>query len=275
MSVLKERFRLNDGRFIPSLGIGFWQVPTEDAARVVQEGFLEGYRLVDTAIDYGNEKEIGLGLKESGLPRESYFLTSKIPAHIKTGEEAKDMIRKSIRDLGVEYLDLMLIHSPKPWPELHNPDTPYRYERENLEVWKAMEEAQRAGLVRSLGVSNFEIGDLENILENASIPPAVNQIPCFVGHIDEELISFCKSRNILVEAYSPLATGRLLANDSLAQLAKKYGADTPRLCLRFLLQMGLVPLPKTTHRAFMKTNAQLDFTLSDEDYAFLKSWQGR
>ncbi len=271
MKTIETVWNLRNGRTIPSLGLGFWQVPREDAKRVVLEGFEVGYRHIDTAIAYGNEEEIGIALSRTSLPRESYFLTSKIPAQIKTYVEAKQTIEDSLTRLRTPYLDLMLIHAPKPWSEMRDPSKPYRYEKENLEVYRAMEEAYREGKIRSLGVSNFNVHDMENIIAHASVPLMVNQIPCYIGNVDEDVIDFAKRNGILIEGYSPLATGQLVHHQDVQKIAEKYGATIPQICIRFVYQLGALPLPKTTHKEFMESNAKIDFEISLEDMAALRS----
>lgn len=271
MKTLETVWNLGNGRAIPSLGLGFWQVSREDAERVVLDGFEVGYRHIDTAIAYGNEEEIGIALSKASLPRESYFLTSKIPAQIKTYVEAKQAIEDSLTRLRTPYLDLMLIHAPKPWSEMRDPSKPYRYEKENLEVYRAMEEAYREGKIRSLGVSNFNVHDMENIIAHASVPLMVNQIPCYIGNVDEEVIGFAKRNGILIEGYSPLATGQLVHHPDVQKVAGKYGATIPQICIRFVYQLGALPLPKTTHKEFMESNAKIDFEISPKDMAALRS----
>jgi diketogulonate reductase-like aldo/keto reductase len=269
MKVLDEKWKLNDGNEIPALGLGFWQVKKEDASRVVKEGFEVGYTHFDTAIAYDNEAEMAPAL--SKLPRESYYLTSKVPAQIKNAAEAKKAIEESLSRLGVDYLDLMLIHAPKPWSEMRDPDKPYRYEKENAEVFEVMKEAQKAGKIKSIGVSNFNVEDLKSIIEKTGVVPAVNQIPCYIGHIEEDVIAFCKEKGILVEGYSPLATGQLVNLEAMKELAEKKGVSIPQLCIRFVYQLGVLPLPKTTHKEFMEANKEIDFELSEEEMSFLKS----
>lgn len=271
MKTLETVWNLGNGRAIPSLGLGFWQVSREDAERVVLDGFEVGYRHIDTAIAYGNEEEIGIALSRTSLPRDSYFLTSKIPAQIKTYVEAKQAIKDSLTRLRTPYLDLMLIHAPKPWSEMRDPSKPYRYEKENLEVYRAMEEAYREGKIRSLGVSNFNVHDMENIIAHASVPLMVNQIPCYIGNVNEEVIGFAKRNGILIEGYSPLATGQLVHHPDVQKIAEKYGATIPQICIRFVYQLGALPLPKTTHKEFMESNAKIDFEISLEDMASLRS----
>lgn len=264
MKVIEEKWVLNDARQIPAMGVGFWQIKKEDAKRVVLEALELGYRHIDTAIAYDNEAEIGQALKETSLPREELFITSKIPAEVKSYEGAKQAIDDSLARLGLAYLDLMLIHAPKPWATMNIPFTK-RYEKENAEVYRAMLEAQAAGKIKSVGVSNFNKKDILNIIERLGVTPAVNQIRTHIGHIDKETIAFCKARNILIEAYSPIMTGRLKKNKKIQEVAGRYAVSVPQLCIRFDYQMGALPLPKTTHKEYLQQNKEIDFIILEED----------
>lgn len=262
--VIEEKWSLRDGNSIPAIGVGFWQVKKEDAKRVVLESLEIGYRHIDTAIAYGNETEIGEGLKETPVKREEIFLTSKIPAEVKSYEGAKKSIDESLARLGVEYLDLMLIHAPKPWATMAIPFTK-RYKKENVEVYKALLEAKEAGKIKSIGVSNFNRGDLLNIIENVGDIPSVNQIRTHIGHVDRGVIALCREYGILVEGYSPIMTGRLKKNEKIQKMADKYEVSVPQLCIRFDYQIGVLPLPKTTHKEYLMQNKKVDFIISEED----------
>ena len=264
MKTIQEKWTLNDGNQIPAIGVGFWQVKKEDAKRVVKEALETGYLHIDTAIAYDNEEEIGFALKEAGVSRESLFITSKIPAEVKTYEGAKQAIDDSLRRLQVEYLDLMLIHAPKPWSIMNIPFTP-RYKKGNVEVYRAMLEAQKEGKIKSVGVSNFNVGDLKNIMETLNVTPAVNQIRTHIGHVDAAVVDFCTEKNILVEGYSPIMTGRLKNNKKVQEMAGRYGVSVPQLCIRFDYQLGVLPLPKTTHKEYLQQNSEVEFVISQED----------
>ena len=262
--VLTETYTLNNGISLPKIAFGTWQVPNEDAPAAVKAALDIGYRHIDTAIQYENEVGVGQAIRESGIARNEIFVTTKIPADVKTYEEAKACIEGSIERLGIGVIDQVLIHSPKPWEELFA-GSPKTYFEENLEVWKAMEEAVDAGKVRSIGVSNFEIADIQNILENGRIKPAVNQIRVHIGHTPVEVIDFCKENGIQIMAFSPNATGKLIGHPLVTSLADKYGVSVPQLSIRYDLQLGLMPLPRSTNPAHIKENADLDFVISDED----------
>ena len=273
MEILNKKVKLNDGYEIPYIGAGMWQVGTDVARDVAFNAIEIGYRHIDDAVAYRNETEVGLGIKESGIKREEIFITSKVPAETKTYEGAKKDINESLERLGISYLDLMLIHAPKPWAQMFLPFTK-NYYKENIEVYKALEEAQKEGKIRSIGVSNFGVKDLENIRKNCSVPVAVNQIRIHIGHVPEKVIDYCKEHNIVVEAYSPLGTGRLLKNRKVQEMAKKYNVSVPQLCIKFILQLDLVVLPKTTHAEYMKANCDLNFEISEEDVKALTNLKG-
>ncbi len=270
---LDETFTLSNGVKIPKLGYGTWQIKSDIAKRCALEALEVGYRHIDSAIAYGNEEEIGKALKECGLKREEIFLTSKIPAQIKTYEEAKECIEGSLKRFDTPYIDLMLIHAPRPWQVMRISSRDY--DEGNRAVWKALEEAYEAGKLRSIGVSNFDTLDIENILTEAKVIPMVNQIPLFISLPNQETLDYCHKKGILVEAYSPIATGRLLGDTEVGKLAEKYGVTIPQFCIRYTYQKGALPLPKTTHKEFMIENAKLDFEISEEDMNYLDTLKGK
>ena len=261
---IERKIKLSSGYEIPVLALGTWQTPDDTASRVVQEAIEVGYRHIDTAIAYGNEVGVGEGIKRSGISRENLFVTSKIPAEVKNYEDAKKCIDESLKRLGLDYLDLMLIHAPKPWAVMWLPITK-NYDKGNLEVWKALIEARDAGKIKSIGVSNFKIKDIENLINNTSEVPVVNQILLHIGKVDKDLIEYCKSKNIEIEAYSPMGTGRLIKNAKIKEVADKYNVTVPQLCIKYTLDLGTISLPKTTHKEFMIQNKNVEFEISAED----------
>lgn len=265
--ILNESFTLANGLKIPKLGLGTWRIPDADAARVVREAIAVGYRHIDTAQAYENERGVGEGVRASGVPRDELFITTKLAAECKSYAEARDRIDDSLRVLGMDHIDLMLIHSPTPWSEFREAD---HYFEGNLAAWRALEEAYRAGKLRAIGVSNFEREDLDNIFDNGSVKPMVNQILAHVGAMPFDLIDYSRSKGMLVEAYSPVAHGAALKNPDIAALAEKYNVGVAQLCIRYCLQLGLLPLPKTSNPDHMRSNADLDFTISDADMASLR-----
>ena len=266
--ILEENFTLSNGIEIPKLGLGTWFVNGDEAINIVKEAVEAGYRHIDSAQAYQNEKEMGEGIRKSGVDREDIFLTTKLAAEIKSYDEAVASIDESLDKLGLEYIDLMIIHSPQPWTEFGGED---RYEEGNLEAWRALEDAYEAGKLKAIGVSNFKKEDLENIMENGSVKPMVNQILAHISNTPFELIEFCKENDILVEAYSPIGHGELLGADDLKIIADKYDVSVPQLCIRYALQLGLLPLPKTSNPDHMRSNADVDFEISDEDMETLKN----
>lgn len=269
--ILEETFILSNGVTIPKLGLGTWLVPDDAVAGLVRSAIEIGYRHIDTAQAYANERGVGEGLRASGIARGDIFLTTKLAAESKSLADARDRIDGSLKALGVDHIDLMLIHSPQPWSEFRKGE---HFLEGNLEAWRALEEAYTAGKVRTIGVSNFERIDLDNILENATVKPAVNQVLAHVGNTPFDVIDYSKSRDILVEAYSPVAHGAVLNNRNLAAMAEGYGVSVAQLCIRYCLQLGLLPLPKTTNPAHMRANAAVDFTISDADMDTLKNADG-
>lgn len=268
MSIFNETYTLNDGKKIPKLGLGTWFIDDDKAAEAVRAAVKIGYRNVDTAQAYGNEAGVGEGVRTCGIAREELFIGSKVAAEHKTYEDAAKSIDETLEKMGLKYLDMMIIHSPQPWVEVNQSEN--RYYAENKEVWRALEDAVEAGKVRSIGVSNFNIEDLKNILADCKIKPAVNQILTHISNTDFELIEFCRKNGIVVEAYSPVAHGQMLKNADVAQMAEKYGVSIPQLCIKYTIQLGTVSLPKTANPKHMENNAQLDFLISDEDMEVLK-----
>lgn len=266
--MLKETYRLANGNEIPKLGFGTWMIDNQDAAKAVQEAIQVGYRHIDTAQAYKNEAGVGEGIRNSSIAREEIFLTTKLAAEIKDYAGAVVAIDGSLEKLGLDYIDLMIIHSPKPWAEFQS-DADHFFEG-NLEAWKALEEAYQAGKIHAIGVSNFEQVDLENLLENGTIKPMVNQILAHIGYTPFDVIAFSQQNGILVEAYSPIAHGEMLRSAEITNMAEKYGVSIPQLAIRYLLQLDLLPLPKTLNKAHMVNNADVDFEISSEDMKTLK-----
>lgn len=264
--ILQETYKLENGVKIPKLGLGTWCIDNDKAAQAVRTAVALGYRLIDTAQAYKNEQGVGEGIRSCGVPREELFVASKVAAELKTYEAAAASIEETLKKMGLDYLDQMIIHAPQPWSEFR--DTK-RYFAENKAVWRALEDAQAAGKVRVIGVSNFLQDDLENLLSDCRVQPMVNQILLHISNTDQELLNFCKEQHIQVEAYSPIAHGEALKNPVIAQMAKKYGVSAAQLCVRYVLQLGTVALPKTADPQHMAENAAVDFVLTPEDMAAL------
>ena len=268
--ILKETYTLENGVQIPKLGLGTWFIDDDKAAEAVRAAVKLGYRLIDTAQAYGNERGVGEGVRTCGVPREKLFVASKVAAELKTYEAAAKSIDETLERMGLDYLDQIIIHSPQPWDEFR---VEKRYFEENKEVWRALEDAQAAGKVKVIGVSNFLKDDLENLLGSCRVKPMVNQILLHISNTDLELVEFCKAQGIQVEAYSPIAHGEALKNPAVAEMAKKYGVSAAQLCVRYVLQLGAVALPKTGNPDHMANNADVDFTISEEDMGTLKNME--
>lgn len=265
--ILNESFTLANGVTIPKLGLGTWFIDDDKAAQAVQNAVDIGYRHLDTAQGYGNERGVGEGVRTCGVPRDALFVTTKLEAACKSYAEAVAAIDGSLQKAGLEYFDLMIIHSPQPWTDYREGQ---HFFEGNLEAWRALEEAYKAGKLRSIGVSNFEEVDLDNILDNGTVPPMVNQILAHIGNTPFALIDYCQRRGIVVEAYSPVAHGEMLKNQELAAMAKKYGVTVAQLGIRYCLQLDTLPLPKTANPEHMRNNAAVDFEISSADMDVLK-----
>lgn len=260
--ILNETYTLANGMTIPKLGLGTWFIDDDKAAQAVREAVKLGYRLIDTAQAYGNERGVGEGVRTCGLPREQLFVASKVAAELKDYDSAAKSIDETLNKMGLDYLDQIIIHSPQPWTEFR---VEKRYFEENRAVWRALEDAQAAGKVKVIGVSNFLRDDLENLLSDCRVRPMVNQILLHISNTDKDLVDYCKEQNIQVEAYSPIAHGEALKNPAIAAMAQKYGVTAAQLCIRYVIQLGTVALPKTADSAHMKDNAAVDFVISDAD----------
>lgn len=266
--ILNETYTLPNGVEIPKLGLGTWMIEDDVVADAVKKAVEIGYRHVDTAQAYQNERGVGEGIRESGVARDELFVTTKLDAGIKSYEDAKAAIEGSLETMGLDYIDLMIIHSPQPWQNFAGDD---RFFEGNLAAWKALEEAYDAGKLRAIGVSNFQKEDLENLISNASVKPMLNQILTHVSNTPFELIDFIKSNDMLVEAYSPVGHGKIFDNEEIKSMAEKYNVSIAQLCIRYVLQLGLLPLPKTANPDHMKNNADVDFEISAEDMETLKN----
>ncbi len=261
-----EVFILNNGISIPKVGFGTWQALPDDAYNSTLIALKNGYRHIDTAYAYHNEESIGKAIKDSNIKREELFITTKCPAEIKTYLGAKQHFYSSLKALNLDYIDLYLIHAPWPWTNVGQ-----NCDKENIEVWKAFIELYNEGLIKSIGVSNFSIHDIENLVSATNFVPHVNQIRYFIGNRQQELTSYCQNHNILIEAYSPLATGKIVEDEKLLSIAKKYNVTVAQLCIRFCLENNTLPLPKSIHEERIKANIDLDFNISKEDMEILNS----
>ena len=266
--ILNEKYTLSNGAKIPKLGLGTWFISNKIVVQAVKDAAKIGYRHIDTAQAYNNESGVGDGIRTCGVKREDMFVTTKLAAEVKSYKDAIVSIDKSLKRLGLDYIDMMIIHSPQPWTEFREED---HYFEGNRESWRALEDAYNAGKLRAIGLSNFEKADIDNILEFCSIKPMVNQILAHISNTPKELIQYTQEKGILVEAHSPIAHGELMKNQEVIKVAEKYGVSVPQLSIRYDLQLGLLPLPKTANPAHMKNNADVDFVISEDDMEFLKN----
>lgn len=270
MSILSETYTLNTGEKIPKIGFGTWQIPNGAPAYDATSFALKnGYRHIDTAQNYNNEESVGKAIRESGIERGEIFLTTKLPADIKTYDGAHEAFESSQERLGGEYVDLYLIHAPWPWNDMGGD-----YAEGNIAAWKALEEIYRSGRAKAIGVSNFKEKDIQLLLENCEVVPAVNQIRLHIGNPEEELCRFCEKHGILIEAYSPLATGRIIGNSKIQAIAEKYGKTVAQISIRYTLQRNTITLPKSVHEDYILQNADVDFVISNEDMVYLNSLSG-
>lgn len=266
--ILAENYTLSNGVKIPKLGLGTWFIENKDAAKAVKEAVQIGYRHVDTAQAYGNEQGVGEGIKTSGVSRTKLFVTTKLAAEIKSYKEAVASIDKSLQTLGLDYIDMMIIHSPKPWAKFKEKEP---FFEGNREAWKALEEAYAAGKLKAIGLSNFEIADVDNILKSCAVKPMANQVLAHISNTPAALIQHCQQNGILVEAYSPIGHGELMKNADVKAIAEKYNVSIPQISIRYCLQLDLLPIPKTANPAHIKTNAEVDFEISADDMISLKN----
>ncbi|RKR75975.1 aldo/keto reductase [Frondihabitans australicus] len=265
MPALIDTFTLSNGVTIPKIGFGTWQIPDGPVAYDSVAAALEaGYRHIDTARAYGNEASVGRAIRDSGIPRDEIFVTTKLPAEVKNADAARASFETTMSALEMDYVDLYLIHAPWPWNDMGSD-----HRAGNIEVWKVLEEVYDAKRSRSIGVSNFNVADLENLASATDITPHANQIRWFVGFTQGDTTAYCKERDILVEGYSPLATGAILDNADVASIAAKYDKSVAQLCIRYLLEKDVLPLPKTTTPSRIVENADVDFVISGSDLEFL------
>ncbi|EFT95197.1 aldo/keto reductase [Enterococcus faecalis] len=267
--ILQENYKLNNGVLIPKLGFGTWMIDNDSVVQTVKDALELGYRHIDTAQAYENENGVGKAIRTSKIDRSEIFVTSKIAAEHKSYDAASMSIDDSLTELGLETIDLMIIHAPQPWSEFRDGN----YDSSNIEVWKALEDAYRQKKVRAIGVSNFKQHDLENILKNSNIKPMVNQILAHIANTPFDLIEYCEQNNVLVEAYSPVGHGELLKSEELKAIAEKYQVSISQLAIRYCLELGLLPLPKSAKKAHIKNNSEMDFEILESDLEILKGFK--
>jgi diketogulonate reductase-like aldo/keto reductase len=270
MNSLSDTYELSNGVKIPCIGFGTWQTPDgEVAVSSVNAAIAAGYRHIDTAQGYGNEESVGKAVKESGVKREELFITSKLNNGEHGYEKTVAAFEGTMKKLNLEYLDLFLIHWPNPSASRGN------WQEANAGTWKAFEEFYRAKRIRAIGVSNFHQRHIEPLLKTATIAPMVNQIRLCPGDTQDDVVAYSRSQGMIVEAYSPLGVGKIFEVPEMQALSKKYGKSIAQICIRWSLQMGFLPLPKSVTPARIKENADVfGFDLSEEDVKLIAGLKG-
>ena len=255
----KEYTVLSNGVKMPNLAFGTFKVNEGDDVQIILDAINVGYRHFDTAAFYNTEEALGKAIKKSGIPREEFFITTKVWKTSMGYEGAKKSFEESLEKLDMDYVDLLLIH----WPR---PDAESDWKKLDIETWKAFEEIYKEGKAKAIGVSNFLNNHMQNILDNCEVVPMVNQIEFHPGYIQKDVVDFDKKHGIVVEAWSPLGRERVFKDKLLNKLAEKYGKSVAQICLAFALQMDVVPLPKSSSVERMKQNMDIDFELEKEDF---------
>ncbi len=270
MNSLTDCYRLANGVDIPCIGFGTWQTPDGDVCiSSVKAAIAAGYRHIDTAQMYENEDSVGQAVRECGVDRKELFITSKLGNSAHGYEKTMEAFEGSMEKLGLDYIDMFLIHWPNPiafrdhWKEA------------NAGSWKAFEELYKAGRIRAIGVSNFRQHHIEALMETATIPPMVNQMKLCPGETQEAIVDYCRSKGMLLEAYSPLGIGQIFQVPEMQALAEKYGRSIAQICIRWSLQRGYLPLPKSVTPARIQENARVfDFELEAADVQLIADLKG-
>lgn len=251
---MPEQLKLNDGSTIPQIGLGVWQVDPDITSEVVRWGIEAGYRLIDTAEGYRNEEGVGEAIRAAGVPRSELFITSKLRNGAHQRDAALRAFDDTMRKLGIDQIDLFLIHWPVP------------SQNKYVEAWQTLVELRKAGRIKSVGVSNFNQDHLERIIGETGVTPVVNQIELHPRFQQRDKRDFHKKHNIHIESWSPLGSGRLLSDPTLEKLAKKHGKSVAQIIIRWHLQEGLVVIPKSIHRERIAGNFDVfDFELDGDD----------
>ncbi|WP_427108974.1 aldo/keto reductase [Lysinibacillus xylanilyticus] len=259
---LQDKITLNNGLQMPGMGLGVFLVPNDVTAEMVKNAIEVGYRSIDTAAIYGNEAGVGEGISQAlattGLKREDLFITSKVWNDGLSYEETIAAYEDSLKKLGLDYLDLYLIH----WPG----------KNKFAESWRALEDLYEQGKIKAIGVCNFQVSHLQDLLKIARIKPVINQVELHPRLQQNDVRSFCEEHNIQMEAWAPLMQGGLLENETISKIAEKYGKSNPQVILRWDIQNGIVTIPKSVRREHMIQNADIfDFTLTDEEMAIINA----
>ncbi|MCC2817390.1 aldo/keto reductase [Lachnoclostridium pacaense] len=270
MKSLTDCYRLSNGVEIPCIGFGTWQTPDGDVCVSSVKAAIEaGYRHIDTAEMYENEDSVGKAIKESGIDRKELFITSKLSNQAHGYEKTMEAFEGTMEKLGLDYLDMFLIHWPNPIAFRDH------WQEANAGSWKAFEELYKAGRIRAIGISNFRQHHIEALMETATIPPMVNQMKLCPGETQEEVVDYCRSKGMLLEAYSPLGIGQIFQVPEMQELADKYGRSIAQICIRWSLQRGYLPLPKSVTPSRIQENARVfDFELEEADVRLIANLKG-
>ena len=265
-----QNYTLANGVQIPAVGLGTWQTPDDETGyQAVLSALKLGYRHIDTAQGYRNEDIVGRAVRDSGISREEVFITSKLDNPNHGYDNTIRSFEETLQKLGTDYVDLFLIHWPNPLQ--------YRstWQLTNSETWNAFEELYHAGKIRAIGISNFRQHHIDELLKTAEITPMVNQIRLCPGDTQDELVKYCRERNILLEAYSPLGTGQIFKDPEMQALAEKYQKSIAQICIRWSLQNGFLPLPKSVTAERISENIDVfGFELSDDDVGLIAGLTG-
>lgn len=274
MKSIHDTYTLNNGVKVPCIAFGTYKAAEGNSADIIAAAIDEGYRYFDTASFYETEEYLAEAIQKSGLPREDFFIATKLWKEEMGYEETLAAFERSSKRLNTDYIDLYLIHWPKPTHDYEN------WKQLNIDTWKALEKLYKEGKVRAIGVSNFLPHHLDNLFENCEIKPMVDQIEYHPGYTQEATVQYCKQHDILVQAWSPIARGRILQDVTLIEMAEKYSVSVAKLALRFCIQNEVLPLPKASSKERMRENMNLfDFEISDEDMKRLNTlpqigWSG-
>ena len=269
-----KEIRMRNGVTIPAIGYGTFRAGQgEEGVAALKEAIRCGYRHIDTAAYYRTEQQVGRAVSESGLERKDFFITTKVWKDDLGYDRTMAAAENSLRALGMEYVDLLLIHWPRPDPETAD------WKERDRGSWRALEELYRAGKARAIGVSNFRVHHLKNLFETCEIMPMADQMEFHPGFILEETVSFCQEHGIVVEAWSPMARGRIREDPLLQELARKYQVSWVQICLKFICECGVIPLPKSASPERMRQNLELDFPMTEEDVQRIRAmpqtgWSG-
>lgn len=260
LTTIHDTYTLNNGVKIPCVAFGTYKAAQGDNVEILKLAIESGYRYFDTASFYGTEEFLGQAVRESGIPREEFFITSKMWKDEMGYEGAKEAFFRSLKNIGTDYLDLYLIHWPLPQPDYEE------WRTLDIETWRALEELYEEGKVKAIGLSNFLPHHIDNLLENCRIRPMVDQIEFHPGYTQEAVVQYCQEKGIQMQAWSPIGRGRVLEDKLITELAGKYSVSPAQICLRYALQRDVIPLPKSSSAERMRQNQDLfSFEISRED----------